>query len=490
MAGKQSKARKPEVFGKGKVTPIQIAFIVDRYLCDNNFSSTRSVFRNEASSLIANSPIHEAPKTLLTLGEMLDEYICLKEQKLMLDQEKVVIEQEKNRVQMLLQGMQNVMTAYNASGNLPPPAAKSAIVAVSQPTLNNKSHPGNPTSAQNKLNTPSLPCSSNSNAEGGNFSTPMMNVSSRKRKDTKAVDAPLVAKKSRGRSSRRNIAVQDQNALPQSDNAVNNTMVVQPSAIQSSSENCIPRASQNQGSNVAKCLFNQSSLSAPSNSPVPKTPPRTNSFHSDTHVSPSEISSVATCNREVTPTRCTVISTKRVMVSPAKQMAYIEMSHCISPLKTDSEKVIKRDHVRSRLDFDASDVPASLDNPLRNEISTSESEKELDMFDIDFPNFDALGMDFSFTEMLNDLDFSCGGMEFSCHPTSSPSMDNVSGSSHECIGNPTIPELSTVAEVLCEKDMKILGPDCLSAMKSVTKSIRVISPEKNRQLSVDQEHCT
>lgn len=59
MAGKQSKVRKPEAFGKGKVTPNQIAFIVDRYLCDNNFSSTRSTFRIEASSLISNSPIHE-----------------------------------------------------------------------------------------------------------------------------------------------------------------------------------------------------------------------------------------------------------------------------------------------------------------------------------------------------------------------------------------------------------------------------------------------
>ena len=115
------------------------------------------------------------------------------------------------------------------------------------------------------------------------------------------------------------------------------------------------------------------------------------------------------------------------MVSPAKQMAYIEMSHCISPVKTNSEKVSKRDHVRSRLNFDAADVPGRLDNPLPNEISTSESEKELDIFDIEFPNFDALGTDFSFTEMLNDLDFSCEGMDFSCHPTPSPSMDNASG---------------------------------------------------------------
>ncbi|XP_027351307.1 uncharacterized protein LOC113862420 [Abrus precatorius] len=489
MAGKQSKARKPEVFGKGKVNPTQIAFIVDRYLCDNNFTSTRSIFRTEASSLLANSPIHEAPKTLLTLGEMLDEYICLKEQKVTLDQERIVVEQEKNRVQMLLQGMQNVMTAYNASGNLQAPAAKSAIVAVPQPTITNKSHPGNPTPEQNKLNTQSLPKSSNSNAEGGNFSTPMMNLSDRKRKETKAVDAPSASKKSRGRSSNRKIPVQGQNALQQSDNAVNNTMMAQPSAIQSSSENCIPRESQVQGSNVAKCLFNQSSLSVPSNSPVSKTPPRTNSSHSDTHISPSEISSVATC-REVTPTGCTVISTKRVMVSPAKQMAYIEMSRCISPLKTDSDKLSKRDHVRSRLNFDASDVPESSHNPLPNEISTSESEKELDIFDIDFPNLDALGMDFSFTEMLNDLDLSCEGMDFSCHPTSSPSMDNASGSSHECDSNHFIPELSTVAEVLCEKGMKIQGPDCMTTMRSVTKSITVLSPEKNRKRSEDQENFT
>ncbi|XP_020233028.2 uncharacterized protein LOC109813271, partial [Cajanus cajan] len=250
------------------------------------------------------APLH---LSLLTLGEMLDEYICLKEQKVMLDQDRVVMEQEKNRVQMLLQGMHNVMIAYNASGNLPAPAAKSAVVAVPQPTFSYKSHPGNPTSVQNKLNTPLLPQSSNSNAEGGNMSTvPIVNVSDKKRKDTKTADAPPAAKKSRGRSSSRKIPVQGQNAPQQSDNVVNNTIVAQPSAIQSSSENCIPRQSQVQGSNVAKCLFNQSTPSVPSNSPVPKTPPRTKSSHSDTHVSPSEISSVATGKCAVTPICCTV----------------------------------------------------------------------------------------------------------------------------------------------------------------------------------------
>ncbi|KAF1883850.1 hypothetical protein Lal_00038342 [Lupinus albus] len=482
MAAKQSKSKKQESFGKGKVTPQQIAFIVDRYLCDNNFSSTRSTFRNEASSLISHSPIHHAPKTLLTLGQMLDEYICLKEQKVMLDQERVLIEQEKTRVQMLLQGMHNVMSAYNASGNLPPaPAARSAFAVVPQPKFSTTSHPGvtSTTSMPNKVNTNSVPQSNNANSDAGNFMTPIMDISGRKRKDTNTVDVPPAAKRTCGRSSSRKIPVKGQSTLQQPDNANNNQVVAQPSSVsQSSSENCTPNCSQVQGSGVVKCLFNQSSISVPSNSPVPKTPPRANSSHSDTYISPSKISSVVTRNRDTTPTRCTVISTKRVMVSPSKQMAYIQMSHCISPVKTVSDKMSKRDHVRSRLDFAASDMPESLDKPLPNEISTSTplSEKELNILDIDFPNLDALGMDY-FTEILDDFDFTCDGIDFSCHTTSNPSKDHASGSSPECNVNDAAPELSTVPSVLCTNS--------LTEMKSVTKNITVISSEKNCQKARD-----
>lgn len=45
--------------GKGKVTPVQIAFIVDRYLHDSGYKQSRSAFRAEASSLLAKSPLHE-----------------------------------------------------------------------------------------------------------------------------------------------------------------------------------------------------------------------------------------------------------------------------------------------------------------------------------------------------------------------------------------------------------------------------------------------
>lgn len=56
----------------------------------------------------------QAPRSLLSLGAMLDEYICLKEQK-------VFLEQEKMQVQNLLRGMQGVMNIYNASAKVTPP---------------------------------------------------------------------------------------------------------------------------------------------------------------------------------------------------------------------------------------------------------------------------------------------------------------------------------------------------------------------------------
>ncbi|KAB2623814.1 hypothetical protein D8674_041480 [Pyrus ussuriensis x Pyrus communis] len=65
--GKPSKGKKSEKLGKGKVTPVQIAFIVDQYLCDNNYLVTHSLFRTEALSFIAKLPIREASKSLLSM---------------------------------------------------------------------------------------------------------------------------------------------------------------------------------------------------------------------------------------------------------------------------------------------------------------------------------------------------------------------------------------------------------------------------------------
>lgn len=71
----------------------------------------------------------KAPKSLLSLGAILDEYITLKEQKVCLDQERCRLEQEKFRVQNFLKGMQDVMNAYNSSTVTPPPLPQPHAVA-------------------------------------------------------------------------------------------------------------------------------------------------------------------------------------------------------------------------------------------------------------------------------------------------------------------------------------------------------------------------
>ncbi|KAJ7961319.1 Myosin-M heavy protein [Quillaja saponaria] len=417
--GRQTKAKKPDYLGKGKVTPIQVAFIVDQYLGDNNYSQSRSVFRNEASSLIANSPT-QAPNNLLSLGDMLNEYISLKEQKVMLDQERVRVGQERCRIQMLLQGMQNVMSAYNANGipyttSIPAPAKVPSVAVVPQPNNNGGSPSGCP--MNNTLTSHTNP--PNVNREPEKLSSSISNPPTNKRKETRAVtDAPSAAKRSRVRSSTRTIPSKGQKTLSHSDNAVNAEDVAVPSStIQSSPYNCVASGYKN-------------------------TP------------------------QDVTPTCCTVISSKRVMVSPMKQMALIESNRCISscsPVKKNSERASKRDHVRSRLDFDGSNMPMSLEKPAVDEVILIFTVKKM------------VSLASQHQVLLRTW--------LQGH------LMTVKLGSWELIK--LYPEISsTVTQILSEKDMNVKDLDSLSAVKSVTKSIRIWSPVKNCQSSRDQENCT
>lgn len=206
------------------------------------------------------------------------------------------------------------------------------------------------------------------------------------------------------------------------------------SVIESSPYNCAPNGTSIQGSSVVKNLFNQPAAPIATNSPSPKTPPQPISPQIDK--SPlGENSAAAACSANstpqgMTPTSCTVVSSERVIVSPCKQVVYMERNRCISscsPVKTNIKRPNMRDHVKGRLDFDGSDVGVNLDNQITNEISTSESEKDIDIFDLDFPSLDAFGPNFSFSELLVDLDIDCEGIGYPCQPPLDASMDNVSG---------------------------------------------------------------
>ncbi|KAK8923902.1 hypothetical protein KSP39_PZI019118 [Platanthera zijinensis] len=104
---KQGRGKKHERLGTGMVTPMQIAFIVDRYLSDNCYTQTLSNFRAEASDLLSRTHGKEVPKGLMGLADILDDYIRLKEQRLAMDR-------EKQRVDAAMKGMQDVIRLYHS----------------------------------------------------------------------------------------------------------------------------------------------------------------------------------------------------------------------------------------------------------------------------------------------------------------------------------------------------------------------------------------
>lgn len=175
----------------------------------------------------------------------------------------------------------------------------------------------------------------------------------------------------------------------------------------SSSEKQTPvnnRGPNESSASVAKCLFNRSDMSLPPiNSACPRTPQKQVSFQSDTSI---------THQQEVTPTNHTIVTKERITVSPLKQIAYtVERSHMVSsfsPVKSSLKTSSKRDHVKGRLNFDDTEATMHLDAPAIAELgstsSSSGSETETDLFDIDFSNIDLLSESFSFSELLVDFD--------------------------------------------------------------------------------------
>ena len=107
--GRHPSERTPANAGKGKVTPTQIAFIVDRYLAESGYTSTLASFRSECQLHSSATRTKDLPKGLLSLAEILDDYVTLKGQRIVLDQ-------EKQRVETLIRGMQDVVQTYHSSG--------------------------------------------------------------------------------------------------------------------------------------------------------------------------------------------------------------------------------------------------------------------------------------------------------------------------------------------------------------------------------------
>ncbi|KAI3677501.1 hypothetical protein L6452_36765 [Arctium lappa] len=495
--GKQTKSKRS--IGRGKVTPVQVAFIVDRYLSDNNFVRTRSVFRSEASLLISKSPVNEAPKSLLSLGDMLDEYICLKEQKVILNQEKNRLEQEKLRVQTLLRGMQDAMNAYNVGG-----ASASAAAPLPSPVVLPILSVGNtmasPAASFPLYNTPVMMSTSrpsNSLSEPTNFSTPTTSQpTSKRRKTTKDVSgAPLASKRSRSQPSANQLKSSGTTKLVLQPTTTSNN---QETVLQITPVPSTTKSSSVQGSSVAKCLFNPSS-----HSPGPQTPspsPIDKSISPVDNQTPPSSNKKTITPQQFTSTNRTVITSETIQVSPMKQVSYysIERNHCISsPMKSSSQRFNKRDHVKGRLDFDGSEMTAINSGMITSDENTgSPSEIEDNAFDFDLPNLDCLGVDFNLTDLLGDFDLDGDRLDYFCQPASGSSPESLSGSPDTLVGGSTGDhELlsgmsSTMTEIRSEQDMNMQGPNSRTSVKSITKCIKVFSPVKSRKTTgSDQETC-
>nr|GEU72735.1 hypothetical protein [Tanacetum cinerariifolium] len=495
MRKQQQNTRSKKTNGRGKVTPVQVAFIVDRYLSDNNFVQTRSAFRSEASHLIAKSPVNEAPRSLLSLGDMLDEYICLKEQKIIISQDKTRLDHEKLKVQNLLKGMQDVMNTYNdnvPSSSAPPapvvmtvaPAAAANLPVYNTPVMISASRP------------------SRSISQHANYSAPTTSQTTlKKRKNSKDVSSAALPATKRSR-------VQPSPASQL--NTASTKMTTQPSGASNNQQitpvpsgSCVlapPKPSPLQGSSVAKCLF----------SPAPQTPSPSTTDKSvspaDNQTSPSMNMKTVSPQQQFMSTNRTVITSETIQVSPMKQVSYysIERNHCISsPMKPTTSKRFST--AKGRLDFDGSETTTS--NILTSDIPTSDiptsdiptsdiltsdenttgSPSEDDAFDFDLPNLDCLA-DFNLTDLLGDFDGG-EGLNYFCQTDNGSSPESLSGSPDTAADGSTIGDhellsgmSSTVTEIRSEQDMNApAGQNSVTSVKSVTKCVKVFSPVKSRK---------
>ncbi|KAG7560792.1 hypothetical protein ISN45_Aa05g022820 [Arabidopsis thaliana x Arabidopsis arenosa] len=474
--GKSSRSKGSSIIGKGEVTPTQIAFIVDRYLHDNRFSETRTLFRSEASSLISNSPIRQVPNSLMTLDAMLNHYVSLKMQKVSLDQEKVKLDQEKIRVQNLLQGMQNVMNSYNASLTAPPPPA-------SAPTSQQKNHSVS-SSGLTQYNTPNVMSVSllgNKRVDLGNYSTPStsQSITGKRKGPEVSVRAPPVTRKARISTAT------GTNKIPQADKPANNFSSQTPSETLALAKNSATNELIGHGSSVVKCLFNKADSLIPTSSTSLRTP--------QNHVSPGSDKSNSP-QKEVTPTNCTIVTKERFTISPLKQITSysVERSHLISsssPVKSNLKMSNKRDHVKGKLNFDDTDTEMCLEAPASTDLvstSPSGSEPEVDLFDMDFSNLDFLGENFTLSELLVDFDLGCEGSTNHClSQTPNQTIETVSGSSPESgdtnleFDQAFLEYTSTMTEVIQGKDMSSQGYDAKTATYSITQCNRISNPVRS-----------
>ncbi|KAM0831025.1 hypothetical protein ACQ4PT_065804 [Festuca glaucescens] len=466
---------------KKKVTPIQVAFLVERYLADNGFGAALAAFRSDAAHLFAKTNSKLAtPKGLLPLADILHDYISLKESRLAVDS---AMQSMSTLVSAYYSSASTSLVAAQAQPSSPPlvPPFFVGPTAPSSPPHPHVSMPPPPTGIAGYAtpmihytqSSSSLVVQNSSNAN--NMPTPA--ASSKKRKA-----AP--AKSAKTTSASKKICTAPTSLNPKGKSTASLLLAAQPSSAEHSAVAQLPV----QASSVAKGLFKPVQPQV-SSSPctTQQSIPMGDEPASYQTQRPSSVDATAHTQQEIASSQYSIVSSKTLIVSPMKGGTYysVERScHVSSPLKSSTQRS-KREHVKGRLDFDSSDArPGSTENVCEKastSTSTSTSaDKQVD-FDIDFTNFDIFDNDFSISELLQDFDLDNEGIHCE-NPSTNAEIQRLQPIANS-MADPVFPDSMKSMKADTAEAINSQGTTSVTSVRAITKRIKIVSPAKGRTTS-------
>ncbi|KAL6647611.1 hypothetical protein ACP70R_015048 [Stipagrostis hirtigluma subsp. patula] len=501
-SGGKKKHKKPATGGGGgsKVTPAQVAFLVERYLADSGFHAALAAFRSDAAHLFRPHAHKPPPRGLLPLADILHDYITLKEARVAVDS--------------AMHAMHALVSTYYASH--PPPSfpvlppLPSGSGAASQPS----SPPLVPPLfvASSPPAPPPVPAPAPQGTAG--YASPVVHhyahastaVVVHNSSDT-STPAPTSlpskkrkATKSSGKTS--SSSKKSCTALPTSSQPKGKAAAVAPqlsidypeqnmgyAAPPSSAEHSVMAKLPIQTSSVAKSLFRppQAQLHSSPCTPQQNHPIVDHPAAYQTERPPSmDAKAHSQAQQDIASSQCSIISSsKTLIVSPLKGGAYyaVERSyHVSSPLKSATHKSSKREHVKGKLNFDSTDErPGSSEQIC--EASTSSYGDTQDDFDIDFTNLDIFDGEFSFSELLVDFDLDTEGVHGQ-NPSTNAELQRLEpvAKSDYVTADPALPDSVKPMAADPTEDMNSQGATSVTSFRAITKRVKIVSPSKAAEL--------
>ncbi|XP_062190561.1 uncharacterized protein LOC133893537 [Phragmites australis] len=487
----------PNTTSKKKVTPVQVAFLVERYLADNGFHAALAAFRSDAAHLFKPHHHKPAPKGLLPLADILHDYIALKEARIAIDS--------------AMHAMHSlVSTYYSSSSPYPPPTPPMLVPLPAGPGGAQPSSP--PLVPPLFVAAPAASSSPPSQGTAG-YASPVVHhyahtstavvvhnssdmctpaatsLPTKKRKATKSAGkttssskksctAPATSSHTKGKA----VAV---NSQPPIDNLEQNA--AQPSSAEHSVMAKIPIHT----SSVAKSLFrplqsqvHSSSCTPQQCHPVEEQPAAYQTERTSSYMVANAHSQV---QQDIASSQCSIISSKTLIVSPLKGGAYyaVERSyHVSSPLKSTTHKSSKREHVKGKLNFDSTDAGQGSNEQICEKASTSSDGDKQDDFEIDFTNLDIFDGDFSVSELLLDFDLDTEGVNCQNPPTSAEvqRLEPVAKCGY-VTADPVLPDSMKPGAADPTEEINSQGATSVTSVRAMTKRIKIVSPVKGRTAS-------